>query len=56
MSTPRGLQVGTPLRVAAFVVALAAVFAIAWGGGRLVGPIDTEPAPAHDQSDMTHDD
>ena len=56
MSTSRGLQVGTPLRVAAFVVALAVVFAIAWGGGRLVGPIDTEPAPAHDRSDMTHDD
>ncbi|GAB3016031.1 hypothetical protein GCM10011376_04840 [Nocardioides flavus (ex Wang et al. 2016)] len=28
----------TPLRVAAFVAALAAAFAVAWGGGRLVGP------------------
>ena len=32
----------TPLRVAAFVAALAAAFAVAWGGGRVVGPIDTE--------------
>ncbi|WP_439937609.1 hypothetical protein ACS3YM_16955 [Nocardia sp. N13] len=32
----------TPLRVAAFVAALAAAFALAWGGGRVVGPIDTE--------------
>ncbi len=39
----------TPLRVAAFVAALAAAFAVAWGGGRVVGPIDTEPAAAaHD--------
>ena len=35
--------VSTPLRVVAFVAALAAAFAVAWGGGRLVGPIDTEP-------------
>ena len=28
----------TPLRVAAFVTALVAAFAVAWGGGRLVGP------------------
>ena len=28
----------TPLRVLAFVSALAAAFALAWGGGRLVGP------------------
>ena len=34
----------TPLRVAAFVTALVAAFAVAWGGGRLVGPIDTQPA------------
>ena len=44
----------TPLRVAAFVTALAAAFAVAWGGGRLVGPIDTEPvahegAAGHDE-------
>ncbi|MDR7253179.1 hypothetical protein J2X46_002164 [Nocardioides sp. BE266] len=38
----------TPLRVAAFVAALVAAFAAAWGGGRLVGPIDTEPVAAHD--------
>jgi hypothetical protein len=45
----------TPLRVVAFVAALAAAFAVAWGGGRLVGPIDTEPVAAHD--DMAdHDD
>ena len=37
----------TPLRVAAFVTALVAAFAVAWGGGRLVGPIDTEAA-AHE--------
>jgi hypothetical protein len=40
----------TPLRVAAFVTALVAAFAVAWGGGRLVGPVDTEPVAAH--SDM----
>ena len=33
----------TPLRVAAFVTALAAAFAVAWGAGQAVGPIDTEP-------------
>lgn len=43
----------TPLRVAAFVAALVAAFAAAWGGGRLVGPIDTEPVAAHD--DGGHD-
>ena len=32
----------TPLRVAAFVAALAAAFALAWAGGRVVGPIDTQ--------------
>ena len=37
----------TPLRVAAFVTAVAAAFAVAWGGGRLIGPIDTEPV-AHE--------
>ena len=37
----------TPLRVVAFVAALAAAFAVAWGGGRAVGPIDTEPV-AHE--------
>ena len=34
----------TPVRVALFVTALVAAFAVAWGGGRVVGPIDTEPA------------
>ncbi|KRE94072.1 hypothetical protein ASG76_11780 [Nocardioides sp. Soil774] len=43
----------TPLRVAAFVTALVAAFAVAWGGGRLVGPVDTEPVAAH--SDMAGD-
>ena len=38
----------TPLRVAAFVTALVAAFAVAWGGGRLVGPVDTEPVAAHE--------
>lgn len=37
------VSTSTPLRVAAFVAALATAFAVAWGGGRLVGPIDTEP-------------
>jgi hypothetical protein len=40
----------TPLRVAAFVTALAAAFAVAWGGGRVVGPVDTE-AVAHEGMD-----
>lgn len=52
----------TPLRVAAFVTALVATFAVAWGGGRLVGPVDAEPvsgemagheeaADAHEETD-----
>lgn len=36
----------TPVRVAAFVAGLAAVFAVAVGVGRAVGPIDSEPAEA----------
>jgi hypothetical protein len=40
----------TPLRVVAFVSALAAAFALAWGGGRLVGPLDAEPVAAHDDA------
>lgn len=45
--------VSTPVRVAAFVAGLAATFAVAWGAGQLVGPLDT-PAPAeHQQSEMT---
>ncbi|WP_210650913.1 hypothetical protein [Nocardioides sp. SYSU D00065] len=43
----------TPVRVAAFVTALATAFALAWGGGRLVGPLDAEPV-AHEGSG-THD-
>ncbi len=40
----------TPTRVAAFVTALVAAFAVAWGAGRVVGPVEAEPAPAaHDQ-------
>lgn len=39
----------TPVRVAAFVSALVAAFAVAWGLGRAVGPVEAEPAPAHDQ-------
>lgn len=48
MSTP---SLSTPLRVAAFITALAAAFAIAWGGGRLVGPVDTEPVAHADAAD-----
>jgi hypothetical protein len=44
----------TPMRIAAFVTALAAVFALAWGGGRVVGPVDTEPVAAHEADE--HDD
>jgi hypothetical protein len=44
VSTPLS---STPVRVAAFVAALAAAFALAWGGGRLVGPLDTEPEGGH---------
>ena len=43
----------TPLRVAAFVLALAVAFVGAVGVGRAVGPLDTQPAAAHDDS---HDD
>ena len=50
----------TPLRVVAFVSALAAAFALAWGGGRLVGPLDTEPVAhegaAHGDDASSHDD
>lgn len=44
----------TPLRVVAFVAALATAFALAWGGGQLVGPVDTEPVAAHD-GEAAHD-
>ncbi len=43
----------TPLRVAAFVLALAVAFVGAVGVGRAVGPLDTQPAAAHDDSHTT---
>ena len=46
----------TPLRVVAFVSALAAAFALAWAGGRLVGPLDTEPVAAHEGMSEDHGD
>lgn len=49
----------TPVRVAAFVAALATAFALAWGGGRLVGPVGGAPAEAaqhgHAATDGTAD-
>ena len=46
----------TPLRVAAFVAALAVAFVLAFGAGRLVGPIDTEPeTPTHQMEGATDD-
>lgn len=44
----------TPVRVAAFLTALLAAFAVAWGAGRAIGPIDTEPVAAHE--DAAHED
>ncbi|SEC08133.1 hypothetical protein SAMN04489844_1640 [Nocardioides exalbidus] len=44
----------TPLRVAAFVAVLAAAFAAAWGGGRLVGPIEAAPSAAHEGGHGAH--
>ncbi len=49
----------TPLRVAAFVTALVAAFAAAWGGGRIVGPLDARPAAgemADHAGEEPHDD
>ena len=40
----------TPLRVAAFVTALVAVFAVAWGAGQVAGPIETEPVAHEDEA------
>ena len=40
----------TPVRIAGFVVGLAALFAVALGVGRLVGPID-QPEPAAHATD-----
>ena len=42
------------MRVAAFVTALVAAFAVAWGAGQAVGPIDTESVAAHE--DAAHGD
>jgi hypothetical protein len=44
----------TPTRVAAFVTALVAAFAVAWGGGQLVGPIDAAPAPVAHEGEAGH--
>ncbi|RYB89378.1 hypothetical protein EUA06_15445 [Nocardioides glacieisoli] len=44
----------TSLRVAAFVTALVAAFAVAWGAGAVVGPIDSEPVAEH--ADAGHGD
>ncbi len=47
----------TPSRVAAFVAGLVATFAVAWGAGQLVGPLDTPTPAGHRQTEMTdHDD
>ncbi|PKH42171.1 hypothetical protein SAMN05192575_107135 [Nocardioides alpinus] len=46
-------DLSTPLRVVAFVAALAAAFAVAWGGGRLVGPVDTAPVAHEGAADHT---
>ena len=45
----------TPVRVAAFVAALLAAFAVAWGAGAVVGPIDTEPVEAHSDGGHAED-
>ena len=41
----------TPLRLAGFVAAVAAVFGLALVAGRVVGPVDDEPPAAHDAHD-----
>lgn len=41
-------------RIAAFVVGLAAVFGLAFGIGRTLGPWDVDPAPEH-ASTVNHD-
>lgn len=46
----------TGLRVSAFVAALVAAFAVAWGAGRVVGPVDAETAPAAHDAMGAHDD
>lgn len=46
----------TPVRVSAFLAALVAAFAVAWGAGRAVGPVDAETAPAAHDAMGAHDD
>jgi hypothetical protein len=45
----------TPTRVAGFVVGLAAFFAVAFGVGRGVGPLDVEPAGHDDMAASAHE-
>ena len=44
-------DMSTPTRVAAFVTALVAAFAVAWGAGAVVGPIGTEVDATHEGGD-----
>ncbi len=44
---------GTPVRVAAFLVGLGVVFAAALGVGNAVGPVADEPV-AHDDEHVAH--
>ena len=39
-----------PVKLAGFVVALTAVFAVAYDAGQLVGPTQSEQQPAHDST------
>lgn len=41
----------TPVRLAAFAAAVVAVFALAFGLGRAVGPWDA-PAPTHSEEEV----
>ncbi|MCW2765118.1 MAG: hypothetical protein JWO11_1077 [Nocardioides sp.] len=45
----------TSLRATAFVAGLAAFFALAFGVGRVVGPLDVEGATPHDMGSAGHD-
>ncbi|HEV2796140.1 MAG TPA: hypothetical protein VGV65_00840 [Nocardioides sp.] len=44
----------TPLRVAAFVTALVAAFAAAWGAGSVVGPIEARSVPVAHEGEASH--
>ncbi|MBS2940339.1 hypothetical protein KDN32_21595 [Nocardioides sp. J2M5] len=46
----------TPVRAAAFAAALVAAFAVAWGAGRVVGPVEADPAPAAHDGMASHED